>query len=56
MKTRLGEEINVSANHSARTFTIRTEVAKYRTIRMSKDEFQSCLSNTANDWAYFLKK
>jgi hypothetical protein len=55
MKTMLGERIDVRSNHSARTFTIRTDVAKYRTYPMSKEEFQSCLNNTANDWAYFLK-
>lgn len=55
MKTHLGEEINVKANYSARTFTIRTKIAKYRTTPMSKEEFQSCLNNTANDWSYFLR-
>lgn len=55
MKTRLGYNVSATPNYSARTFTIRTEVAKYRTTQMSKEEFQSCLNNTANDWAYFLK-
>jgi hypothetical protein len=53
MKTR---EIKVRANHSKRTFTIRTgEGFKYRTIQMDKDEFNSCLYNTVNDWAQFLR-
>jgi siroheme synthase (precorrin-2 oxidase/ferrochelatase) len=55
MKTITGREINVTANHSARTFTIRTNGSKYRTIQLSKDEFQSCLNNSGQDWAEFLK-
>ena len=54
-KTNLGETLKISANHSKRTFTIRTDVAKYRTIRMSKEEFQSCLNNTGQDWRVFLR-
>ncbi|WP_122333109.1 hypothetical protein [Parabacteroides sp. AF48-14] len=55
MKTITGREINVKANHSKRTFTIRVEGSKYRTVQLSKEEFNSCLHNTANDWADFLK-
>ena len=54
-KTNLGETLKISANHSKRTFTIRTDVAKYRTIRLSKDEFNSCLNNTGQDWRIFLR-
>lgn len=54
-KTNLGETLKISANHSKRTFTIRTDVAKYRTIRLSKDEFNSCLNNTGQDWSVFLR-
>ena len=50
-----GRELRVSSNQSKRTFTIRTEVAKYRTLPMSKQEFESCEMNTGNDWAEFLK-
>jgi hypothetical protein len=47
--------ITATANHSLRTFTIRTSNGgKYRTYPMSADEFQSCLHNTENDWKYFL--
>ena len=52
--TNLGETLKISANHSKRTFTIRTDVAKYRTIRLSKEEFNSCLNNTGQDWRVFL--
>ena len=54
-KTITGETLKISANHSKRTFTIRTDVAKYRTIRLSKDEFNSCLNNTGQDWRIFLR-
>ena len=52
--------IKATANQSQRTFTIRTYIngklsTKYRTIKLSKEEFQSCESNTQNDWRQFLK-
>lgn len=55
MKTITGREIKVSANHSAKTFTIRTESGKYRTTKMNKEEFNDNLHNTGNDWSNFLK-
>ena len=54
-KTILGKTLKISVDHSRRTFTIRTDVAKYRTFRMSKEEFNSCLHNTGNDWNNFLR-
>ena len=56
----MATSIKVTANESARTFTIRTYIDgkinnKYRTIRMSKEEFQSESNNTENDWHQFLK-
>lgn len=53
--TTTGRQIKATANHSKRTFTIRTDSAKYRTNKMDKEEFQSCLYNTASDWNQFLK-
>ena len=50
-----GRQIRVSANYFKRTFTIKTESGKYRTNKMSKEEFQSCLNNTGNDWQNFLR-
>ena len=48
--------ISATPNHSARTFTLRTDTGfKYRTIKLSQEEFNSCLSNTNNDWKQFLK-
>jgi len=49
-----GREIKVSSNKSKRTFTITTAVGKYRTFPMEKDEFNSCLNNTGNDWQQYL--
>ena len=54
--TNLCEVLKISPNHSRRTFTIRTDVAKYRTIRLPKEEFQSYLNNTVQDWSFFLRK
>lgn len=56
----LNQTIEVTANESARTFTIRTYVNgkisnKYRTIQFSKDEFAENEYNTENDWKQFLK-
>ena len=55
LTTITGSKIKVSANNSARTFTIKTESAKYRTCKQVKSDFQSMLHNTGNDWADFLK-
>jgi len=48
------------ANKVNRTFTIRKFVdgelfAKYRTIPMNREEFESNEFNTENDWSQFLK-
>lgn len=55
LKTITGAIIKVAANHRSRTFTIKTETAKFRTLPMSKNEFNNCLYNTGNDWQQFLK-
>ena len=54
------QTIKVTPNYSNRTFTIRTYTDsklnnKYRTIKLSKDEFNSELNNTEIDWNQFLK-
>ena len=54
------ETIKVTANQSKRTFTIIKYIdgklfAKYRTVEMSQDEFDSEDMNTENDWKQFLK-
>ena len=47
-------EIKATANHIKRTFTIRVNGAKYRTMRMSKEDFYSSIRMTANDWQQYL--
>ena len=53
--------INIKANYSRRTFTIRKQnangrtVAKYRTNKLTVDEFKELDYNTTNDWIHFLK-
>ena len=52
--------ITATPNYTSRTFTIRICINgklyfKYRTIQMSKKEFESELNNTENDWSNFLK-
>lgn len=55
------DTIKAIPNYSKRTFTIRKYdengkvYAKYRTIQMSKEDFESELNNTENDWKYFLR-
>ena len=52
--------ITATPNYKNRTFTIRTYIScklnnKYRTITLSKAEFENELNNTENDWKQFLK-
>jgi len=53
--------IKTTANKSARTYTIREcdsngkTFIKYRTFRMSKQEFESAYYWTTNDWKQYLK-
>ena len=48
-------QIKVTPNKSQRTFTIRKDGIKFRTLQMSKEEFESADYWTGNDWANFLK-
>ena len=57
MKTISGREINVTPNHSKRTFTIRVEGGtKYRTLPMSGTEFNEANHRTGQDWQEFLRR
>ena len=47
--------MKVTANYSKKTFTIRKNGLKYRTLFMSTEEFNEELRNTENDWKQFLK-
>ena len=55
LTTITGKEIKVASNLAKRTFTIKTSGGKFRTIPMSKSEFNSALNWTGNDWMQFLK-
>lgn len=53
-------ELTVKANQSNRTFTIRTYlngklISKYRTFKMTQEEFDVGEMNTSDDWGMFLK-
>ena len=55
------EKIRVKSNYQKRTFTIRMSdiygdvFAKYKTCKMSKQEFDDAEHFTENDWKAFLK-
>jgi len=55
LKTITGNEIKVSSNKSQRTYTLKTNGATYRTVKLTSDEFFACEYNSGNDWAQFLK-
>ena len=56
LKTITNTEINISANQSKRTFTIRKNGSKYRTGQFEKSEFEHAKRFwTGNDWQNFLK-
>ena len=48
-------QIKVTPNKSQRTFTIRRQGIKFRTLQMSREEFESAEYWTGNDWDKFLK-
>lgn len=48
-------EIKVTPNKSQRTFTIRRQGIKFRTLQMSREEFDSAEYWTGQDWSNFLK-
>lgn len=47
--------IKATPNYSKRTFTIRKNDSKYRTLVFSREEFNGNLNNTESDWNQFLK-
>ena len=54
------QTIKPTPNYCCKTFTLRCYsegkfYAKYRTVQLSEDEFNSCEYNTNNDWIDFLK-
>jgi hypothetical protein len=55
LETISGRQIFVRPNFSKKVFTIKTDVATYRTYKLSENEFNDNLFNTANDWLNYLK-
>tara|TARA_B110000858_G_C17700447_1_gene425645 strand:- start:279 stop:467 length:189 start_codon:yes stop_codon:yes gene_type:complete len=48
--------MRITSNKAKRIFTIRKENSKFRTLEMSKEEFEECEYNTTSDWKDFLRK
>ena len=55
LNTILNVQIKVTPNKSQRTFTIRRQGIKFRTLQMSREEFNSADYWTGQDWSNFLK-
>ena len=55
LNTILNVQIKVTPNKSQRTFAIRRQGIKFRTLQMSREEFDSAEYWTGNDWSNFLK-
>ena len=56
LTTITNEVYRISSNKQKRTFTIRTNSAKYRTLQFSEEEFFFADTFwTGNDWRQFLK-
>lgn len=55
-KTSSGRVIKTRPNYTKKHFTIKTDVATYRTYELNDDEFLGCEYNTGNDWNEFLKR
>tara|TARA_R110000803_G_scaffold48020_1_gene99841 strand:- start:199 stop:375 length:177 start_codon:yes stop_codon:yes gene_type:complete len=47
--------MKITSNKSKRIFTIRKENSKFRTLEMSKEEFEEFECNTTSDWKDFLR-
>ena len=47
--------MKINPNQSKKTFTIKSNGNKFRTVKMSKAEFKELECNTENDWRNFLK-
>lgn len=60
MKATTERTLKVTANQSAKTFTLRFyyadgSIVKYRTLPFSREEFRNAEYWTNNDWTQFLK-
>jgi hypothetical protein len=55
LKSISGREFKISGNKSKRTFTIVTNGIKYRTLPMSRAEYENADNWTGNDWSQFMR-
>lgn len=55
LQTITKRELKVSSNKRERTFRIKTESATFKTLPMSKEEFNSANYWTGQDWQVFLR-
>ena len=56
LTTNTNEILKISSNKKKRTFTIRTNYAKFRTLQFTKEEFEHAeFFWTGNDWKQFLR-
>lgn len=49
------KNMTVRSNYQKRTFTIRIRGNKYRTLPMTRPEFEDAQYRTEKDWEYFLR-
>lgn len=56
IKTNTGRELKVTSNQQKRHFTIYSNGVKFRTLPMSREEFENAEFWTANDWQDFLNR
>ena len=47
--------MKVTSNKTKRTYTILLNGNKYRTIKLSKNEFEELYYNTEGDWINYIK-
>lgn len=47
--------MKITVNRRKRIFTIEVKGNKYRTLTLSKAEFEVCEYNTPNDWLYYIR-
>lgn len=55
LKSISGREFRISPNKAKRTYTIRVDGSKYRTLQMNRDEFVEAYYFTGDDWSQFMK-
>ena len=56
IKTNTGRELKVTSNQSKRHFTIYSNGVKFRTLPMSREEFENAEFWTEGDWKDFLNR